>query len=78
MLAADRDVRTLGGARCGAPPSGEEVFCKRCVFLVCRSTLTGTFVEFEVGGAIDVGGREFKSPEVAPLSVYRLVSLRIH
>jgi hypothetical protein len=77
-LAADGDVRTLGGARCGAPPSGEEAFCKRCVFFACRCTVTGTFVDFEVDGAIVVGGMKFKSPEAAPLSVYRLVSLRIH
>jgi hypothetical protein len=35
-------------------------------------------VVFEVGGAIAVGGMKFKSPKAAPLSVYRLMVLRIH
>jgi hypothetical protein len=78
MLAADKDVRTLGGARCGAPPLGGVSFCKRWVGLLLRSTELGICSDFEVGGAIAVGKMEFEFLKAAPLSVSRLVSLRIH
>jgi hypothetical protein len=78
MLAADGYVRTLGGARCGAPLLGRGVFCKRGVRLFIRSTRVGTCSDFEVGGAIAVGEMRLKTLKVAPCYVYRLVSLRIH
>jgi hypothetical protein len=78
MLAADSNVRTLGGARCGAPFPGRGAFCKRRVLLFIRNTVAGTCSDFEVGGAIAVGEKKFKTLKAAPYCVYRLVSLRIH
>jgi hypothetical protein len=40
--------------------------------------VTGTCAVFEADGAVAVGGMKFKFLEAAPLSVYRMVSLRIH
>jgi hypothetical protein len=59
MLAADGNVRTLGGARCGAPlPRGGFVI-EGCFFF-SRSTKAGTCLGFEVGGARVVGETKFK------------------
>jgi hypothetical protein len=51
MLAADVNVRTLGGAQCGTPPMGRWGFCKRWLIWTVRSTGVGTFSDFKVGGA---------------------------
>jgi hypothetical protein len=77
LLTADMNVRTLGGARCGAPPPGRG-FCNQLLFLSVRSTKLGTRLDFEVDGARAVGGTNFKTLKAAPCCVYRLVSLRIH
>jgi hypothetical protein len=56
MLAADINVRTLGGARCGAPVPWRGIFCKRWRIMRVRSTVDGMYFDFEVGGARAVGG----------------------
>jgi hypothetical protein len=56
MVAADVNVRTLGGARCGAPVPWREVFYKRWRIVRVRSIVDGMYFDFEVGGARAVGG----------------------
>jgi hypothetical protein len=77
MLAADMNVRTLGGARFPAP-LGEGDFGKRWFILTDRSTGVGTLSDFKVGGARAVGETIVKTLRAAPCCVYRMVSLRIH
>jgi hypothetical protein len=56
MSAADANVRTLGGARCGAPVPWREVFCKRWRIVRVRNNVDGMHFDFEVGGARAVRG----------------------
>jgi hypothetical protein len=58
MLSADVSVRTLGGARCGAPvrrTHGGGVY-ERWRIVRVRSIVAGMYFDFEVGGARAVGG----------------------
>jgi hypothetical protein len=55
MLAADKNVRTLSGARCRAPSMGKGFFCNRWLVLIVRSNEEGTCLDFKVGGARAVG-----------------------
>jgi hypothetical protein len=77
MLAADVNVRTLGGARCGAPVPWWVVFRKRWRTVRVRNTEVGTYFDFEVGDAEAVGWTEFEFRKAAPCCVYRMVPLRI-
>jgi hypothetical protein len=71
MLTAGENVRTLGGARCGAPPPWRSVFGKRCWIPCVLSSEAGIGLEFEIGGARAVGGTYFKTLKAAPCCVYR-------
>jgi hypothetical protein len=59
MLAADVNVRMLGGTRFGAPVPWRGVFCKRWLIVRVRSAEVGTHFDFEVGDAGAVGGTNF-------------------
>jgi hypothetical protein len=78
LLTADVNVRTLGGARCGAPPPERGGFYNQWLFLSVRSIEVGIRLDFKVGGARAVGETFFKTLKAAPCCVYRMVPLRIH
>jgi hypothetical protein len=77
MLATDVNVRTLGGAECGAPVPWRGIFCKRWRNERVRNTKVGTYFDFEVGDAGAVGGTKFEFWKAALCCVYR-PPLRIH
>jgi hypothetical protein len=83
------NVRTLGGARCGAPYPGRGFACNRGRIFELSSTVAVSRGCLEGGDADSlqvivvrqtkvIGGTKFRFRKAAPWSVYRLVYLRIH
>jgi hypothetical protein len=76
---ADGNVGTLRGAR-GSARDYIYYICHCFVFFPIEfcSTLVVFYIGFECGGAEVVSAMRFKIVRIVPLSVYRLMCLRIH